>query len=102
RRVGPRGAHARALPPDVESLVADGGEAPAHDLGTRARELEHELAQLVEQTRDFLRDEVVPGVEQMATDVHEACQALRDALADESAQALQAAADARQGRGGAE
>lgn len=85
------GEHAAGLTPGVESLVAEGGEAPARSLTERARELEQELERTVEEARDFLRDEVVPAVEDMAADVTEACQALRTALEEEIVSGLETA-----------
>ena len=85
--------HATALEPAVESLVADGGEAPARSLVERAHELEQELVRLTDEASNFLRDEVVPGVEGLATDVREACQALKQTLEDQVTTELQASFD---------
>jgi hypothetical protein len=87
------GQHATALEPTVESLAAEAGEAPAKSLAERVHELEEELAQVVEQARDFLRDDVVPGVEAMANEVQERCVELHQELADEATAALQKAFD---------
>lgn len=87
------GQHVTSLEPAVESLAAEGGEAPARGLAERARELEQELSKLLDEARDFLRDEVVPAIGQVADDVRERCQNLQRGLADEAAQALQKAYD---------
>lgn len=84
---------ATALEPGVELLVAEGGEAPARSLVERAHELEQELVRLTEEACSFLRDEVVPGVEGLATDVGEACQALKQTLEEQLAAELQASFD---------
>lgn len=85
--------HAAGLEPAVESLAADAGEAPARGLAQRARDLEQELERVVEDARDFLRDEVVPAIEARADDVRQACQELHRLLAEESTAALQKAYD---------
>ncbi len=87
------GQHATGLEPGVESLTADAGEAPARSLAERAHELQQELERVVEEARDFLRDEVVPAVEHVATDVRERCQELHRELAEEMTGALQQAFD---------
>ena len=83
------GQQAASLEPAVESLVAQGGEEPARALAERARELEQELDKLLEEARTFLRDEVVPAIEQSATDVRERCEELHRALAEEQTKELQ-------------
>lgn len=92
------GQQATGLEPVVESLVADAGEAPARSLADRARELEQELSKLVDEARAFLRDEVVPAIEQVAEDVRERCEVLHRSLAEEQTQALQQAYDEWEGR----
>jgi DNA repair exonuclease SbcCD ATPase subunit len=81
--------HATGLAPAVESLAEQAGEAPAKGLAERAHALQQELERAVNEARDFLHDELVPAVEQVATDVHQRAQAVHDALAQEMAQALQ-------------
>jgi DNA anti-recombination protein RmuC len=90
--------HATGLEPAVESLITDAGEEPARALAERARELEQELTKLVDEARDFLRDEVVPAVEQAADDVRERCEALHRSLTDELTDAMQQAYDEWEGR----
>jgi uncharacterized coiled-coil DUF342 family protein len=83
------GQHATALEPAVESLVAEGVEAQAQALEDRAKELEQELGKLVDEARDFLTNDVVPAVEQVAEDVRERCEQLHRALTEDHAQPLQ-------------
>ena len=85
--------HATALEATVESLVAESGEAPAHDLAARVHEVERELAQVLEEACEFLREDVTTALGQMADDVRERCHALRSELAEEGTAALQAAYD---------
>jgi chromosome segregation ATPase len=77
--------HATVLEPGVDSLAAEAGESPAVSLAERARDLQQELARIVEEARDFLRDDVVPAAEQTADEVREACGDVRRLLADEAA-----------------
>jgi hypothetical protein len=97
-KVDALGQHAAALEPTVEPLVTEGAEEPARALAERARELEQELEKVVGEARDFLRDEVVPALEQAADDVRERCEELHRTLADEHAEALQKAFDEWEGR----
>lgn len=83
------GQQAAELEPQVESMVHDGVEEPAQGLGERARELEQELGRLVDEARDFLIEEVVPGIEQVADDVRERCQELQRSLTEDRTQPLQ-------------
>jgi ElaB/YqjD/DUF883 family membrane-anchored ribosome-binding protein len=69
--------HAAGLNPGVESLAAEAGEAPARSMTERARELEQELNQLVEEARDFLQDEVVSAANDAADEVRQVCETLR-------------------------
>jgi len=85
--------HATALQPNLESLASEAGEAPAHALSQRAAQIEQELTQALEEARDFLGNTVAHGLEQLAHDVRERCQAVRTALAEEAAHQLQAAFD---------
>jgi len=85
--------HAAGLEPGVESLVVEAGEAPARSLAERAGEVEQELTRVLEEARDFLRDEVVTGLEEVAEDIRDRCQDLRRTLAEEGPAALQAAFD---------
>lgn len=83
------GQQASALAPEMDSLVADGVEAPAQSLEDRAQELQQELGRLVDEARDFFQDEVVPAVEQMEGDVRQRCQELHRTLTEDRAQPLQ-------------
>jgi DNA anti-recombination protein RmuC len=83
------GQQVTGLEPAVESLVAEGGEAPPRGLAERARELEQELSKLLDEARDFLRDEVVPAIEQAAAGVRERCEELHRSLAEEQTKELQ-------------
>jgi DNA repair exonuclease SbcCD ATPase subunit len=85
--------HATGLEQAVDSLVAQAGEAPAQGLGQRAEELEQGLGKLLDSARDFLHDEVVSGLQQLATDVHERGQRLRQALTEEHPATLQQSYD---------
>jgi hypothetical protein len=85
------GGHAGGLEPAMETLIADGGEAPARSLSSRAREVEEELQRLAEDARHFLQDELVASVEQMAAGVREHCDALGDAIAEAGAGMLDSA-----------
>lgn len=86
-------AHATALEPGVASLAAEGGEEPARRLAARAGELEAELERLVEEARDFLRDDVIPGIDEAASLIRERCQSLHGAVASGAVSALQASFD---------
>jgi len=92
-RLDELGQHANGLEPGVESLAGEGGEAPAHDLAERARELEQELERAVQDAQAFMRDEAVPGIEALASEVREHCQEIRRVLAEEATAALQRAFD---------
>jgi chromosome segregation ATPase len=81
--------HATALDSGIESLVSDAGEAPAHSLAERAQAVEQELGRVLDESRDFLQDEVVTALGQLAEEVRERCQALRAALTDAAPAALQ-------------
>ena len=83
------GQQVSGLEPAVESLVAEGGEAPARSLAERAKVLEQEVSKLLTEARDFLHDEVVTAMEQVAEGVRERCEELHRGLVDEAAQALQ-------------
>jgi uncharacterized phage infection (PIP) family protein YhgE len=85
--------HAAGLQPIVESLASGAGEAPAHALAQRAAQIEQELTQALDDARDFLSNEVVHGLEQLAHDIRERCQAVRTTLAEQATHALQAAFD---------
>ena len=85
--------HATALKHPVESLAAEAGEAPAHSLAQRAAQIEQELAQALEEARDFIRNDVVHALEQAVENIRDRSQAVRQALAQEHAQALQAVFD---------
>jgi len=82
--------HAGGLEPAVESLVAEGVEEPARALAERAEEIQGELERVFESARDFFQDDVVNGMEQVAEDVRERCNALREMLAAELPSALRA------------
>lgn len=83
------GQQATAAGQAVEPLVHDGMEAPAQALEDRARELEQELGRLVDEAKDFLVDEVVPAIEQVAEDVRERCQELHRSLTEDRTAPLQ-------------
>lgn len=83
------GQQANGHAENVEPLVHDGVETPAQSLEARAKELETELGKLVDEARDFLTGDVVPALEQLATDVTERCEALQKSLAEERAEPLQ-------------
>jgi hypothetical protein len=85
--------HAAGLEPGVESLVAEAGEAPAQSVAARARAVEQALAQVLEEARDFLQEDVVSTLELLADDVRERCQALRARLVEEGTVALQGVFD---------
>jgi hypothetical protein len=73
----------------VEPLVADGVEAPAQALEDRATQLEQELGKLVDEAKEFLVDEVVPAIEQVAEDVRERCQELHRSLTEDHTEPLE-------------
>jgi len=81
--------HAVALEPGVESLAAEAGEAPARSLAERARELQEELDQMMEDARKFLQDEVVGAAAEMADEVRQVCETLHQSLAEAAADAFQ-------------
>ncbi|HET9317708.1 MAG TPA: hypothetical protein VFQ51_19095, partial [Vicinamibacteria bacterium] len=83
------GQQATALEQQVEPLVHDGIEAPAQALEARAKELEQELGQLVDEAKDFLIDEVVPAIAQLAEDVRQRCQELHRSLTEDYTEPLQ-------------
>jgi chromosome segregation ATPase len=86
------GEHAKALDTAAESL-AQAGEAPAKGLAERARELDQELTRLFEEARDFVRDEMVPAIEAVATDITTRCQELQNVLAEQLTTSLQESYD---------
>lgn len=90
--------HATGLQPGIESLVTQAAEEPARSLAERAAEVQEELARAMEEARDFLRDEVVGGLQQFVTDVTSRCEDLGRSLAEEHTAALQAAFDEWAGR----
>lgn len=90
--------HATGLQPGVESLVTQAAEEPARSLAERAAEVQEELARAMEEARDFLRDEVVGGLQQFVTDVTSRCEDMGRSLAEEHTAALQAAFDEWAGR----
>lgn len=92
------GQQAAALEADVEPLVRDSVEEPAHALAERARELEQELGRLVEEARDFLVDDVVPGLEELASEVRDRCQELHRSLTEDRTEPLQQVFDEWAGR----
>jgi chromosome segregation ATPase len=92
------GQQAAALEQEVDPLVHDAVEEPAQALTARARELEQELGRLVDEARDFLVDDVVPGLEQLADDVRERCQDLQRSLTEDRTEPLQQAFDEWSGR----
>lgn len=83
--------HATGLTPAVESLADQAGAAPARSLAERAHALQQELERAVAEARDFLQDELVPAVEQVATDVRQRSEEVHTALAQEMTAALQQA-----------
>ncbi len=85
--------HATDLHGSVETLTTEGGEAPAHNLAQHAAQIEQELVHALEEARDFVRNEVVHGIEEVAHDIRDRCHALRSTLAEEHTNALQAAFD---------
>jgi uncharacterized protein YukE len=85
--------HAGGLVPIVESLGKDSGEAPAKSLAERAAQIEQELTQAVDEASHFLRDELVPEIEQAGQEMRERAQALHDALTDEYLASLQTTFD---------
>jgi DNA repair exonuclease SbcCD ATPase subunit len=86
------GEHAKALDAGMDALVASAEAAP-QALAERARELEEGLARLFEETRDFIRDEMVTALEGVAADVNRVCQELNDTLAEQLTQDLQESHD---------
>jgi DNA repair exonuclease SbcCD ATPase subunit len=86
------GEHAKALDAGMDALVASGEAAPKA-LAERARELDQELTRLFEETRDFVRDEMVPAIEAVATDVTTRCQELNRVLAEQLTTSLQQSYD---------
>jgi ElaB/YqjD/DUF883 family membrane-anchored ribosome-binding protein len=82
---------ATGLEPGIESLVADGNEASLADLAQRAEEVERDLEQVVADTRAYLQGNLVAALEEMADAVRARCAAVRESLADRTAQALQVA-----------
>lgn len=90
--------HATGLQPGIESLVTQAAEEPARSLAERAAEVQEELARVMEEARDFLRDDVVGGLQQFVTDVTGRCEELGRSLAEEHTAALQAAFDEWAGR----
>jgi chromosome segregation ATPase len=92
------GQQAAGLEQEVEPLVRDAVEEPAHALEARARELEQELGSLVDEAREFLVGDVVPGLEQLADDVRERCEELRRSLTEDRTEPLQQVFDEWSGR----
>jgi chromosome segregation ATPase len=86
------GEHAKALDTAAESL-AQAGEAAPKALAEQARELEQQLTKLFEETRDFLRDEVEPAIETLATEVNTRCQELQQVMAEQLTTSLQESFD---------
>jgi chromosome segregation ATPase/tetrahydromethanopterin S-methyltransferase subunit G len=82
---------ATGLEPGIESLVAEGNEASLADLAQRAEEVERDLEQVVADTRAYLQGNLVAALEEMADAVRARCAAVRESLADRTAQALQVA-----------
>ena len=85
------GQQAAALPPEVESLVHDGVEAPAQSLEEQIHELEQELGRLVDEARAFLAEDVIPAVLELTEDVRERCQELHRSLTEDHTEAMQEA-----------
>jgi len=85
--------HATGLEPGVDALAAEAGEAPAQRLAERAKGVEQQLAQVLEEVRNFIQDEVETALDQIAEDVRERCQALRDTFAEDAPAGLQAVFD---------
>lgn len=86
------GEHAKALDAGMDALVASGEAAPKA-MAERARELDQELTRLFEETRDFVRDEMVPALETVATEVTTRCQELNRVLAEQLTTSLQQSYD---------
>ena len=84
---------ASELEPGLESLVADAGEAPAQRLSSRAQDAQQELASLLEEARDFLRDDVANAVAELAAGAGDRCLDLETLLADKGGEALRSAFD---------
>jgi DNA repair exonuclease SbcCD ATPase subunit len=74
--------HATGLQPGVESLVTDGGEAPANHLAERARAIDEQLTAALQEACAFLRDEVAAALGELASQVGEHCQGLRERLSE--------------------
>lgn len=85
--------HATGLEPEVESLIADACEAPAHSLTRRALEVEQQLTHVLDEVRDFMQEEVVVALDQLAQVLRERCRRLRTTLADEGTAKLEGAFD---------
>jgi len=85
--------HATALKQPLESLASQAGEAPAHSLAQRAAHIEEELQHAMAEARDFVRNDVVHSLEELAHDVRERGQAVRAVLAEECTSALQGTFD---------
>lgn len=83
--------HAAGLQPGIESLIEQAGEAPAHALAKRAQEIEHELAQVMEEASNFLEGDAADALEQLATDVRQRSQAMSAFFIEQGAAMLEAA-----------
>jgi ABC-type transporter Mla subunit MlaD len=85
--------HATGMQASVESLATQAGETPAQSLAQHAAQIEQELVHALEEARDFVRNEVVHGIEEVAHEIQDRCHAVHNTLAEEYSHALQAAFD---------